>query len=376
MKFVLSSTVLSSRLSTIGRVIAPKNALPILGCFLFKIEGNTLTVTASDSDATFNAIIPLNECDADVRFAINAKTIQDAIKEIPDQPIDCYFNTENNELTIDYQNGQYKLMGQSAEEYPEMVDGDDEKLRFTLSSPRLLSGIGRSLVAVANDNLRPQLNAICFDIYDQSVSMVTTNGNQLALTKMPMESVGEATCRYLLSARSAGLLKGMLSKEEGDTVVGLGARISTFSTDNYTFMCRMVEGNFPNYRSIIPQNNPHVVVLNRQAFISALRRVLVIGSNTQSIIVKLRIDSNAVKLSSQDVEFGKSAEETMLCEYSGTPMRIAFKGNVLLDIISNIESESVTIKLSDPSRAGLVTPTEQTEGEEVLMLIMPSVFLD
>lgn len=376
MKFVLSSTVLSSRLSTIGRVIAPKNAIPILGCFLFKIEGNTLTVTASDNDATFNAIIPLNECDADVRFAINAKTIQDAIKEIPDQPIDCYFNTENNELTIDYQNGQYKLMGQSAEEYPEMVDGEDEKLRFTINSQQLLSGINRSLVAVAADNLRPQLNAICFDIYEQSVSMVTTNGNQLALTKMPMESVGEATCRYLLGARSAGLLKGMLSKEEGDTVIGLGSRISAFTTDNYTFTCRMVEGNFPNYRSIIPQNNPHVVVLNRQAFISALRRVLVIANNAQSILVKLRIDSNAIRLSSQDVEFGKSAEETLLCEYTGTPMQIAFKGNVLLDIINNIESEDVTIKLSDPSRAGLVTPTQKEESEEIIMLIMPSVFTD
>lgn len=376
MKFVLSSTVLSSRLSTIGRVIAPKNAIPILGCFLFKIEGNTLTVTASDNDATFHATIPLNECDADVTFAINAKTIQDAIKEIPDQPIDCYFNTENNELTIDYQNGQYKLMGQSAEEYPEMVDGDGDKLRFTINSQQLLSGINRSLVAVAADNLRPQLNSICFDVYEQSVSMVTTNGNQLALTKMPMESVGEATCRYLLSSRSAGLLKGMLAKEDGDTVIALGSRISAFSTDNYTFTSRMVEGNFPNYRSIIPQNNPHIVVLNRQAFISALRRVLVIANNAQSILVKLRIDSNAIRLSSQDVEFGKSAEETMLCEYAGTPMRIAFKGNVLLDIINNIESEDVTIKLSDPSRAGLVTPTQKEENEEIVMLIMPSVFIE
>ncbi len=376
MKFVLSSTVLSSRLSTIGRVIAPKNAIPILGCFLFKIEGNTLTVTASDNDATFHATIPLNECDADVTFAINAKTIQDAIKEIPDQPIDCYFNTENNELTIDYQNGQYKLMGQSAEEYPEMVDGDGDKLRFTMNSQQLLSGINRSLVAVAADNLRPQLNSICFDVYEQSVSMVTTNGNQLALTKMPMESVGEATCRYLLSSRSAGLLKGMLAKEDGDTVIALGSRISAFSTDSYTFTSRMVEGNFPNYRSIIPQNNPHIVVLNRQAFISALRRVLVIANNAQSILVKLRIDSNAIRLSSQDVEFGKSAEETMLCEYAGTPMRIAFKGNVLLDIINNIESEDVTIKLSDPSRAGLVTPTQKEENEEIVMLIMPSVFIE
>ncbi len=376
MKFVLSSTVLSSRLSTIGRVIAPKNAIPILGCFLFKIEGNTLTVTASDNDATFHATIPLNECDADVTFAINAKTIQDAIKEIPDQPIDCYFNTENNELTIDYQNGQYKLMGQSAEEYPEMVDGDGDKLRFTINSQQLLSGINRSLVAVAADNLRPQLNSICFDVYEQSVSMVTTNGNQLALTKMPMESVGEATCRYLLSSRSAGLLKGMLAKEDGDTVIALGSRISAFSTNSYTFTSRMVEGNFPNYRSIIPQNNPHIVVLNRQAFISALRRVLVIANNAQSILVKLRIDSNAIRLSSQDVEFGKSAEETMLCEYAGTPMRIAFKGNVLLDIINNIESEDVTIKLSDPSRAGLVTPTQKEENEEIVMLIMPSVFIE
>ena len=137
----------------------------------------------------------------------------------------------------------------------------------------------------------------------------------------------------------------------------------------------MVEGRFPNYRSVIPQDNPNIVTVNRLALVSALRRVLVFA-NAQAVLVKFRLGPNTMNISSQDIDFGKSAEENMLCDYMGTPMRIAFKGSVLLDLINNIEGDDITLKLSDPSRAGLIVPAKQKEGEEVLMLIMPSVFND
>ena len=140
-------------------------------------------------------------------------------------------------------------------------------------------------------------------------------------------------------------------------------------------MSRLVEGHFPNYRSVIPQNNPNVVTINRQALVSALRRVLVFA-NAQAVLVKFNLSASTLNISSQDIDFGKSAEESMLCDYSGNPMRIAFKGSVLLELINNIDSEEISLKLSDPSRAGLIVPAEQTEGQEVLMLIMPSVFND
>ena len=374
MKFVISSSVLSSRLMTIGRVIVQKNTIPILDCFCFDIQGTTLTITASDNDTTLTAKAELNECDSDVRFAVNAKTLQDAIKEIPDQPLECYLNTESYELTVEYQNGQYKLMGQSAEEYPTPAISDETRLEFDLECQKLVPSITRCMIAAANDTLRPQLNTICFDIHSQEVSLVSSNGNQLALTKLATPELN-AEGSYLLGTRPASLLKGMLAKAEGNVHFSLGQRTAIVHTEEYSLTSRLVEGRFPNYRSVIPQDNPNIVTVNRLALVSALRRVLVFA-NAQAVLVKFRLGPNTMNISSQDIDFGKSAEENMLCDYMGAPMRIAFKGSVLLDLINNIEGDDITLKLSDPSRAGLIVPAKQKEGEEVLMLIMPSVFND
>ena len=374
MKFVISSSVLSSRLMTIGRVIVQKNTIPILDCFCFDIQGTTLTITASDNDTTLTAKAELNECDSDVRFAVNAKTLQDAIKEIPDQPLECYLNTESYELTVEYQNGQYKLMGQSAEEYPTPAISDETRLDFDLECQKLVPSITRCMIAAANDTLRPQLNTICFDIHSQEVSLVSSNGNQLALTKLALPELN-AEGSYLLGTRPASLLKGMLAKAEGNVHFSIGQRTAIVHTEEYSLTSRLVEGRFPNYRSVIPQDNPNIVTVNRLALVSALRRVLVFA-NAQAVLVKFRLGPNTMNISSQDIDFGKSAEENMLCDYMGTPMRIAFKGSVLLDLINNIEGDDITLKLSDPSRAGLIVPAKQKEGEEVLMLIMPSVFND
>lgn len=374
MKFVISSSVLSSRLMTIGRVIVQKNTIPILDCFCFDIQGTTLTITASDNDTTLTAKAELNECDSDVRFAVNAKTLQDAIKAIPDQPLECYLNTESYELTVEYQNGQYKLMGQSAEEYPTPAISDETRLEFDLECQKLVPSITRCMIAAANDTLRPQLNTICFDIHSQEVSLVSSNGNQLALTKLAMPELN-AEGSYLLGTRPASLLKGMLAKAEGNVHFSIGQRTAIVHTEEYSLTSRLVEGRFPNYRSVIPQDNPNIVTVNRLALVSALRRVLVFA-NAQAVLVKFRLGPNTMNISSQDIDFGKSAEENMLCDYMGTPMRIAFKGSVLLDLINNIEGDDITLKLSDPSRAGLIVPAKQKEGEEVLMLIMPSVFND
>lgn len=374
MKFVISSSVLSSRLMTIGRVIVQKNTIPILDCFCFDIQGTTLTITASDNDTTLTAKAELNECDSDVRFAVNAKTLQDAIKEIPDQPLECYLNTESYELTVEYQNGQYKLMGQCAEEYPTPAISDETRLEFDLECQKLVPSITRCMIAAANDTLRPQLNTICFDIHSQEVSLVSSNGNQLALTKLAMPELN-AEGSYLLGTRPASLLKGMLAKAEGNVHFSIGQRTAIVHTEEYSLTSRLVEGRFPNYRSVIPQDNPNIVTVNRLALVSALRRVLVFA-NAQAVLVKFRLGPNTMNISSQDIDFGKSAEENMLCDYMGTPMRIAFKGSVLLDLINNIEGDDITLKLSDPSRAGLIVPAKQKEGEEVLMLIMPSVFND
>ena len=374
MKFVISSSTLSAHLQTIGRVIVQKNTLPILDCFRFSIRGTTMTITASDNDSTLTTKLELVECDADIDFAVNAKTLQDVIKEIPEQPLDFYLNTETYEITIEYQNGQYRIMGQSAEEYPLPAADDEQRINLTIEAPQLLTCVNRAIVAAANDVLRPLLSAVCFDIQSDSMSVVASNGNHLALTKVKLDD-GQKEGIFLLGTRPATLLRGILGKNPGDAVLSFGQRNATFSTEEYTLTCRLVEGRYPNYRSVIPQDNPNAATLNRLAFISVLRRVLAVA-NPATTLVKLRLDGSTLNITTEDMDYNKSAEENMLCEYTGSPLRIAFKGATLLELIQNIECEDITIRLADPSRAGVIVPTEQKEGEEVLMLIMPSVFND
>lgn len=373
MKFVISSSLLSAHLNTLGRVIVQKNNLPILDCFCIEIKGQKIIIIASDNDSTLRTELDLNESEADVRFAVNAKTLQDAIKEIPEQPLEFYLNTSTYELTVVYQNGQYKLMAQNADEYPEMNMSEEENLNLSLSAPILLSGLTRSLIAAANDNYRPQLNAVCFDIKEGTLSMVASNGNHLALTSTKLEGEETSEGTYLLNTRPASLLRNIIGKSEGNVEIKFGQRGAIFHSQEYTLICRLVEGKYPNYRSVIPQNNPNIVKLNRADLISVLRRILVFA-NPSGVLVKFRLDTNSIVVSSQDVDFGKSAEETMFCEYVGSPMSIAFKGTTLLELIQNIEGEEVVLKLSDPSRAGIILPAEEAENESVLMLIMPSVF--
>ncbi len=375
MKFVISSTKLSSHLLTLGRIIAQKNSMPILNCFCFDIKGGTLEVTASDNDSTLTTTLELIESEEDIRFAVNAKTLQDAIKEIPEQPLDIFVNTDNFEITIAYQNGQYKLTGQSAEDYPVPVFEKEGRIEVELSTATLLRGISRAIVAAATDNSRPQLNAVCFDVRGNSLAMVASNGNQLALTGISNINSSEGEGTFLLAVRPATVLKGILAKESGTVYMYFGERGATFETAEYTFSSRLVDGRYPNYRSVIPTANPIFFSVNRSSIVSVLRRVLIF-TNPQAVIVKMRIEPNSINISTQDMDFGMSAEENLLCDYTGQPMRIAFRGDSLMNMIQNFETDDITFKVSDPSRAALIVPTEADEKEEVVMLLMPSVFND
>lgn len=374
MKFVVSSALLSARLATVGRVIVQKNNIPILDCFRFEIRGGKLSIMASDGDATLTSELELNEADGEAIFAVNAKTLQDAIKEIPEQPLEFYLNTESLELIVDYQNGQYRLLAQQADDYPTAPAQEDTMASLNIPAGRLLGCLTRAMTAAANDELRPQLNTVCLSARKGELTLVGTNGNQLAMTRLTMEGL-EVEHDFLLGTRPAGLLRSMLTKEQGDATLTLGSQRALFTTENYTLNCRLVEGRYPNFRGVIPQGNPYVVNLNRAALVSVMRRILVFAIPGTSV-VRFRLENNSLNLSSQDLDFGKSAEESMLCDYSGMPMRIAFKGATLQELVQNLECENVVFEMADPSRAALILPEKNEEGEEIVMLMMPSVFND
>ena len=373
MKFIVSSTGLFSRLQAISRVINSKNSLPILDCFLLELTDGTLSITASDSETTLSTSIEANDYDADGRFAVNSKTILDALKEIPEQPLAFEVN-ENMEIVVKYQNGKYSLMGQNADEYPQSANLGSNAVHVGLGVEVLMNGINRSLFATADDELRPVMNGIYFDITTEDITFVASDGHKLVRNKS-YKARGNEKAAFILPKKPATLLKNLLPKETGDVQIDFDDRNAVFTLENYSMTCRLIEGRYPNYNSVIPQNNPHRATIDRAAFVSALKRVSVFSSAASSLI-KLRLDMNTIQISGQDIDFSTSAEETLMCQYEGNQMSIGFKSTFLIDILNNISSQEVLMELADPSRAGVMVPVEQNEEEDLLMLLMPMMLND
>ena len=373
MKFIVSSTGLFSRLQAISRVINSKNSLPILDCFLLELTDGTLSITASDSETTLSTSIETNEYDTDGRFAVNSKTILDALKEIPEQPL-TFEVSESMEIVVKYQNGKYSLMGQNADEYPQSANLGSNAVHVSLGIEVLMNGINRSLFATADDELRPVMNGIYFDITTEDITFVASDGHKLVRNKS-YKARGNEKAAFILPKKPATLLKNLLPKETGDVQIDFDDRNAMFTLENYSMTCRLIEGRYPNYNSVIPQNNPHRATIDRAAFVSALKRVSVFSSAASSLI-KLRLDMNTIQISGQDIDFSTSAEETLMCQYEGNQMSIGFKSTFLIDILDNISSQEVVMELADPSRAGVIVPVEQNEEEDLLMLLMPMMLND
>lgn len=374
MKFIVSSTGLFSHLQAISRVINSKNSLPILDCFLMEVSENSLSITASDSETTLTTTLEVNETEGNGRFAVSSKTILDALKEIPEQPLTFDVNMENWEIQVRYQNGKFSLMGRNADEYPETPDLREEAVKVNIDATILLTGINRSLFATADDELHPVLNGIFFDITTEDITFAASDGYKLVRNKT-FSAKGDEKAAFILPKKPAALLKNLLPKEQGDIQIAFDGRNAVITLENYLLTCRLIEGRYPNYNSVIPQNNPHKVTVDRMAFISALKRVSVFSSASSSLI-KLHLESNSIQISAQDIDFSTSAEETLMCQYDGSPLSIGFKPTFLVDILNNIASQEVMLELADPSRGGVILPIEQEENEDLLMLLMPMMLND
>lgn len=374
MKFVVSSTALLSHLQAISKVINSKNTLPILDCFLLELNGTTLSLTAADSETRLVTSLEVNEADGSGKFAVNAKNLLDPLKELPEQPLTFEINNDNLETFIYFHNGKYNFIGQSGDDYPQPKELKDTAVSLTIDPSVLLNGINRTLFASADDELRPVMNGVFFDITTDDLTFVASDGHKLVRFKT-IAAKGEGRASFILPKKPSNLLKSILPKEAEAVEVKFDENNAYIKMSSYTMTCRFIEGRYPNYNSVIPQNNPNKVVLDRQAFLNALKRVSVF-SNQASNLIRLQLSENNIMVSAQDIDFSTAAEETIPCEYVGTTMNIGFKSSFLIEILNNIPASDVTLELSDPSRAGLILPVENEENEDLLMLLMPMMLND
>ena len=374
MRFNLSSTALGSRLLTLSRVINSKNSLPILDCFLFSVHDGQLTVTASDSENVMRGTLNLENCEGEGDFAVNNHTILDAVKELPEQPLSLDVDMGEMKIYITYQNGSYNFPILNADEYPKAQTVSENATTITIDAGILSDNVNRSLFATAQDELRPVMNGIYFDLQADSLAIVASDGHKLVRNKNFMIK-SDIPASFILPKKPATLLKNVLSKDGGDVVIRFDDRSADISFAEGNLSCRLIEGKYPNYNSVIPQDNPNQVTIDRKSLIGALRRVLPFASDSSQLI-RFHVAAGLLELRAEDIDFATSAKESVTCEYGGNPVDIGFKGSSMLEILNNLESEDVTIQLADPSRAGIIIPGAQPENEDILMLIMPMLLND
>ena len=304
MRFTLSSTALSNKLAALSRVINSKNALPILGDFVFEINGQTLRLTASDSENTMHTTVPLTESDGDGRFAIGNHDLLEAVKGFTEQPITFDADLQANLVKITYQNGLFSLPIESADEFPIPQTVGDNASVIVISNQLLAENINRSIFATAQDELRPVMNGIYFDLTPDYLAVVASDGHKLVRNKI-FSVKSDVPASFILPKKPASLLKNLLGKDGGD------------------------------------------------------------------VIIRFHVEGSMLQLDAEDYDFSKTATERMTCDYNGQPMSIGFKGSSFIEVLSNFDCPEVVIQLADPSRAGLVLPSEQPENQDVLMLMMP-----
>ncbi len=375
MRFTVSSSALSSKLNMLAKVIGSKNSLPILDCFLFQVANGEMSITASDSDNVIKSTLALTDHDGEGEFCVPNRVILDALKELPEQPLHFDVDTAGEAVAIKivYQNGLYNFTGQSAEEYPRTQSMNDACTTVSLPTEMLINNISRSLFATANDELRPVMNGIYFDLTADALAIVASDGHKLVRSKN-FTIKSESPSAFNLPKKPASLLKNILSKDGDDAIIKFDDRSAEIQFTDGVMRCRLIDGRYPNYNSVIP-NNPNEVTVDRRGLQSALRRVLPFASESSQLI-RFHIESGRFEVSSEDIDFSTSAKEQLSCEYNGSPISIGFKGSSLMEILSNLTSDNIIIQLADPSRAGLIVPAEQPENEDILMLIMPMLLND
>ncbi|RLD63203.1 MAG: DNA polymerase III subunit beta [Bacteroidetes bacterium] len=371
MNFVISSTVLLNHLQAVSRVISSKNTLPILDNFLFQLSDNKLVVTASDLETTLISSIDIENFSGEGNIAIDAKRLTNILKEFSEQPLTFNVNTENLKVDILSENGKFSVVGQSGDDFPQLPSLKEEQSNsIQVNSEVVLNGVSKTLFATADDELRPVMNGVLFQLSPEDLTFVASDAHKLVRYRRT-DVKADFTSSFILPKKPASLLKNIIPKDEQLVKIEFDDKNAFFEFADYKLVCRLVEGNYPNYQTVIPTENPNKLTIDRVAFYNTLKRVSVF-SNQASNLIKLDIKANQLTVSAQDIDFSISAVERINCQYEGEGMEIGFKSVFLVEILSNLSSSDVILELSDPSRAGILLPLDkENEDEDVLMLLMP-----
>lgn len=366
MKFIVSSSALLKQLQQISGVINANTVLPILEDFLFEIDKNKLNVVATDLETVMRVQMDI-EAKENGRVCIPAKILIDSLKNIPDQPLT--FTIDKNfgiEMTSD--NGKYKVMGENPDNFPKEPSADDTT-SFEMSSSALVTGINKTLFAVSSDDLRPAMTGVYFELDKNYVQFVATDAHRLVRYKRTDVKCPKSDS-FIVPKKPLNILKSAMPDNDDILTVSYNSNHLFVTHGNTQMSCRLIDARFPDYKVVIPADNPYKMIVTKSDFQGALRRVSVFSNKSTNQVV-LNISGSELQLAAQDIDFSFEGNERMKCQYDGEDLGIAFNARFLIEMLNAAESDEVRMELSTPTKAGILKPMESDEQEELLMLVMP-----
>jgi len=367
MKFIVNSSALLKELQKLNSVISSNNTLPILDNFLFEITSSNITIIASDLEVTMISKIAV-ESDTEGRVTIPAKILIDTLKTFSNQPLTFVIDTNTFSVEMISEIGNYKLSGQNADEFPKTpkLSGSSQT---TFGSEILANAINKTLFASGNDELRPVMSGVLCELSSEQVTFVATDAHKLVKhTRTDLSS--DKTSSFILPKKPLNLLKNNINDVE-DIKLEFNDTNALFSFNNNTIICRLIDGKYPNYDAVIPKENPNKLTIETSMLLSSIKRVSIYANKTTHQI-RLKIAGSELQINSEDLDFANKAEERISCTYEGTDMEIGFNSKFVIDMLSNIGAEKISLEMSAPNRAGIILPLDgMEEGENTLMLVMP-----
>ncbi|MFP5471007.1 MAG: DNA polymerase III subunit beta [Bacteroidia bacterium] len=368
MKFIVSSNGLLKHLQNISGVLSSSNALPILENFLFEIKGKSLTISASDLETTITTVVDV-ESKAEGSIAIPARLLLETLKTFPEQPLTFDINTSKNLVEISSDFGKYKLSGFNAQEFPKLPVVDSPT-KVEMAAEVLSEAIAHTLFATGNDDLRPVMSGVFFQLNNEDLTFVATDAHKLVRYKRT-DIKSKKAASFIVPKKPLALIKNLASASADTLTLEYNDSNARFTFGSISLICRLIDGKYPNYEAVIPQNNPNKLTVDRSSFLNSIKRVSIF-SNKTTYQICLKISGNELTISAEDIDMSNEASERLTCSYQGEDIEIGFNSRFMIEMLNNISSDNAVVEMSAPNRAGIIYPEENPSADEnLLMLVMP-----
>lgn len=367
MKFIVSSSYLLKQLQVLGGIINSSNTLPILDNFLFSLDNNILTVSASDLESTISATLEVDGSETGA-VCLSAKLLLETLKTFPEQPL-TFSAADNHTVEISSNHGKYALAYANAEEFPKVVEME-ESSSISFQGDILSTAISKTIFASGNDDLRPVMSGVFFQFTPEKLIFVATDAHKLVKYERTDVSASE-DAEFIMPKKPLNLLKNILAGREEEITIQYNPSNAKFAFENFEMTCRLIDGKYPNYEAVIPVENPNKLLIGRTQFLNSVRRISIF-SNKSTHQIRLKIAGAELNISAEDIDYSNKAEERLTCDYQGDDMQIGFNSRFLTEMLSNLSSDDITLEMSLPNRAGILKPADGLdEGESITMLVMP-----